>query len=296
MSPTSGARASAVVHAAPTDGAGAPLSPTAAMLEREKFVTLRRARRVWAVAAVHGDAERLARLHDEIAARFAPGDRLVYLGNHLGYGADVCGTVDALLAFRRRILARPGAGACDVVFLRGAQEEMWSKLLQIHLALNPPEVLEWMLGRGVGATLAAYGVSPKRGLARARAGAVELARWTGELRARIQARPGHLALMSALRRAAFTDDGALLFVHAGVDASRPLAAQGDALWWGGGGFDAIDHPFGGFRRVVRGFDRGHDGFRVGPFTATIDGGCGFGGPLCAACFDDRARLVDRIDI
>ncbi len=222
------------------DGADAPLLPTAAMLEREKFVTLRRARRVWAVAAVHGDAERLARLHDEIAARFAPGDRLVYLGNHLGYGADICGTVDALLGFRRRILARPGAGNCDVVFLRGAQEEMWSKLLQIHLALNPPEILEWMLGRGVGATLAAYGVSPQRGLARARAGAVELARWTGELRARIQARPGHLALMSALRRAAFTDDEALLFVHAGVDASRPLAAQGDALWWGGGGFDALD--------------------------------------------------------
>ncbi len=266
------------------------------MLEREKFVTLRRARRVWAVAAVHGDAARLERLQAELEPRFGPGDRLVYLGNYLGYGPDVAGAVDALLAFRRRLLARPQARVCDVVFLRGAQEEMWAKLLQIHLALDPRAVLEWMLSRGVGATLAAYGVSPEQGLARARAGPAGLARWTGELRARVQARPGHLALMSALRRAAFTDTGALLFVHAGVDPSRPLAAQGDALWWGGAGFDSLERPFGDFRRVVRGFDRNHKGFRIGPYTATIDEGCGFGGPLCAACFDAEARLVDRISV
>jgi serine/threonine protein phosphatase 1 len=37
--------------------------------------------------------------------------------------------------------------------------------------------------------------------------------------------------VSALRRAAYTDDGALLFVHAGVDPDRPLSAQSDSLWW-----------------------------------------------------------------
>ncbi|MFQ5784639.1 MAG: hypothetical protein ACE5H8_07420 [Alphaproteobacteria bacterium] len=258
-------------------------------------MTLRRVRRVWAVAAIHGDAERLTRLHAVLAGRFKPGDRLVYLGNYMGYGADVCGTVDGLLAFRRALLARPGVAACDIVFLRGAQEEMWSKLLQIHLAFNPVEVVQWMLDRGVGATLAAYGIDIARGLARARVGAVDLARWTGELRRAMQARPGHFTLMSALRRAAFTDDSALLFVHAGVDASRPLAAQGDALWWGGGGFDSLAEPFGDFRLVVRGFDRNGGGFRVARFTATIDAGCGFGGPLCAGCFDVEEGLVDRIE-
>ncbi len=265
------------------------------MFDSDKFATLQRAERVWAVAAIHGDAERLIRLHGEIGRRFRPGDRLVYLGNYLGYGSDVCGTVDAMLAFRCALMARAGMRACDIVFLRGGQEEMWAKLQQIHLALNPTEVLDWMLGRGVGATLESYGASAMRGLSRARSSAVELARWTGELRQTVLAHPGHAMLMSALRRAAFTDDGALLFVHAGIDSSRPLEAQGDSLWWGGGDFDSIDQPFGGFLKVVRGFDRAGNGLRLTAVTATLDGGCGFDGQLNAGCFDSRGDMVDLVE-
>ncbi len=265
------------------------------MLDKTKFATLRGGRRIWAVAAVHGDADRLGRLHAALEERLRPGDRLIYLGNYLGYGKDVCATVDGLLLFRRAFLARKGFHACDVVFLRGAQEEMWSKLLQIHLAFNPVEVIEWMLGRGVGATMLAYGADADRALSRARTGAVELVRWARELRAAIRAHPGHDALMNTLRRAAFTDDGALLFVHAGVDVSRPLAAQSDALWWGGGGFDDLSEPYSGFKRLVRGFDLDGKGFRTTPLTATLDGGCGFGGSLNAACFDADGQLLDLVE-
>ena len=264
------------------------------MLDRTKFGTLRRATRVWAVAAIHGHAERLERVHGELERRFAPGDRLVYLGNYLGYGRAIVATVDRLLLFRRALLARPGAMACDVVFLRGAQEEMWHKLLQLQLALNPDEVLAWMLGRGVDATIAAYGGDAETGLARARTGTMELTRWTQALRGAMQGHPGHDAFLTSLRRAALTEDGTLLFVHAGLDPTRPLAAQGDALWWGGG-FDDIRAPCGGFRKVVRGYDEGHQGVQVTPFTASIDSGCGFGGPLNAACFDAEGRLVDLVE-
>ena len=57
-------------------------------------------------------------------------------------------------------------------------------------------------------------------------------------------------------RAAYTDDGALLFVHAGLDADRPLSAQSDSLWWGTGSFAKLDRSYGGFIRVVRGFEDG----------------------------------------
>ncbi|MFQ5985203.1 MAG: hypothetical protein ACE5LL_06775 [Alphaproteobacteria bacterium] len=40
---------------------------------------MRRATRVWAVAAIHGQAERLERVHGELERRFTPGDRLVAL-------------------------------------------------------------------------------------------------------------------------------------------------------------------------------------------------------------------------
>lgn len=264
------------------------------MPEPSKFATLHNAKRVWAVASIHGEAGRLNHVHDHIAERFEPGDRLVYLGNFLGHGKDICATLDGLLSFRLALLAKPGMLACDIVFLRGAQEEMWAKLMQIHLALDPVEVLEWMLDRGLAATLEAYGGNAGRGLARARVGAVELARWSGELRAAMQSHPGHYRLMSALRRAAFTKDGSLLFVNAGIEAARPLDTQGDSLWWGDG-FDRITQPYSNFKLVVRGFDRKQRGVRFTAHTASLDGGCGSGGPLQAACFDLAGKCVERFE-
>ncbi|MFP6745315.1 MAG: hypothetical protein VCB77_09045 [Alphaproteobacteria bacterium] len=264
------------------------------MLDKSKFASLRAVSRVWAIAAIHGEAARLAQVHEQIARRFEPGDRLVYLGNYMGHGGEIRATLDTMLGFRRALLAEPGMMTCDVVFLRGAQEEMWSKLMQLHLALDPGSVLAWMLERGLDETLAAYGGSGPDGLARARGGATELARWTNELRTAIQAQPGHANLMSALKRAAFTEEGALLFVHAGLDATRPLAVQGDDLWWGDG-FESIDGPYDGFKLIVRGFDRAGHGVAFTAHTATLDGGCGFGNPLHAACFDLDGKVVERIE-
>ena len=260
-----------------------------------RFATLKAKRRTWAVAAVHGEAERLRALHRELAGRCRAGESLVYLGNFLGRGDGVAETIDELLLFRRYLLARPGMHCRDVAFLRGSQEEMWQKLLQVQLAPNPRQVLEWMFEHGAAATLAVYGGTAAEGLTAATTGTVALTEWTGELRDAMRAADGHNALMSSLRHAAFTGDGTLLFVPAGVDTSRPLSEQGDSFWWGGAGFHRIDTPYSGFRRVVRGFAWRRHGVDIKELTATIDGGCGFGGPLVAACFDAAGEVVDMIE-
>jgi serine/threonine protein phosphatase 1 len=265
------------------------------MKASERFAALRRAARVWAIAAIHGEARRLAAMHDALAARFAPGDRLVYLGNYLGCGPQIVETMDELLRFRRALIAQPGMFAYDVVYLRGSQEEMWQKLQQLQFAVNPREVLDWMLSHGVAATLAAYGGEARQGLAAARDGAVAITRWTNQLRAGVARMPGHQALLSSLRRAAYTDDGTLLFVHAGVDASRPLEAQGDVLWWGSAGFGEWPASYQGFRRVVRGFEPSHAGIVRSPYGLSIDGGSGFGGKLVATCLDRTGEIVERIE-
>ncbi|MFP6688585.1 MAG: hypothetical protein VCD31_04585 [Alphaproteobacteria bacterium] len=265
-------------------------------VDRDIFATFRRARRVWAVAAIHGEAERLNKLHDMLGERLQDGDRLVYLGNYMGHGAAVGETIDALLGFRRQFLAAPGVFACDIAYLRGQQEEMWHKLLQIQLAVGPAEVLSWMLEQGLETTLAAYGGDAETALRRARSGALELARWTNELRQRMAERGGHVELMSSLRRAAFTDDGSLLFVHAGIDRKRPLDAQGDAFWWNIDDFTNLDAPFSGYRKIVRGFEPDHSGIQIGDFSATIDAGCGFGGPLASVCFDADGREIERLEV
>jgi hypothetical protein len=260
-----------------------------------RFAVLRRSRRIWAIGSVHGELARLELLHDRIAARLEPGDRVVYLGNYIGRGPAIGDTLDALIAFRTWLIARPGIFAADVVHLRGAQEHMLQKLLQLQLAHNPREVYSWMLAHGVGPTVAAYGFDPQQGFSVARAGAVALARWTGKLRAGVRSHPGHDALYASLRRAAFTADGALLFVHAGIDPERPLAEQGDSLWWATPAFEHLAKPFEGFVRVIRGFDPLHRGVVELPHALSLDAGCGFGGRLAAACLDPAGAVMDVIE-
>ena len=267
---------------------------------------MRRARRGWVVGAIHGEADRLADLHDALWPRFETGDRLAYLGNYLGRGRGIAATLDELVRFRCAIIGRPSMFPFDVAYLRGSQEEMWEKLLQLQFAVNPREVLEWMLSQGAAATIHAYGGDPERGRIAARDGPVAMGRWTAALRQAMAAKPGHRALMSTLRRAAYTDDKGLLLVHAGLDPARPLVEQGDALWWGHAGWTKIDSPYEGFRRVVRGFDRtarartaaegGLAGVIAGPYTLTVDGGCGFGGPLVAVCLTSDGEIVDQIEL
>jgi serine/threonine protein phosphatase 1 len=258
----------------------------------DKFAQLRGARRVWAIAAVHGEAQRLARVHDRIGARFAAGDRLVYLGNYLGHGDDIAATVDELLDFRRRVLGRRDGFACDVVYLRGAQEEMWQKLLQLQFAPNPGEVLAWMVRAGVEATVRAYGGDLRQGFAASRDGPRTITRWTTGLRAAMNAAEGHTTLFATLRHAAFTGEGGLLFVHAGIDPRRALSAQGDAFWWSTTDILALAEPYAGFGKVVRGFDQDRRGVVEGPFGVSVDAGAGRGGPLQAVCLAADGAIVD----
>jgi hypothetical protein len=268
---------------------------TAAPRDSEIFARLVRPERIWAVAAIHGEADRLLRLHALLVPRLAKGDRLVYLGGYLGHGAAVARTLDELVLFRRLFLARRLAFLGDIAFLRGSQEEMWQKLQQLQFAPNPREVLQWMLDHGVAATLEAYGGEARQGLAAARDGVLALTRWTGSLRAALDAHPGHRQLLTGLKRYALTEDGALLLVHAGIDAGKPLDLQRDALWWGGSDILELDAPYGGFRRVVRGHDRRHAGLVEGAYALSLDAGSGVGGALLAACLAPDGTLLEAIE-
>ncbi|MGE4279102.1 MAG: hypothetical protein AB7G62_05905 [Magnetospirillum sp.] len=263
--------------------------------ETNVFATLRGSGRIWAVGAIHGEVARLKVLHASLRELMKPGDQIVYLGDILGYGPDVRAAVDEVLSYRISFLAQPGVEVDDIVFLRGAQEEMWQKLLQLSFAPNPVDVLKWLIDHGIGPTLAAYGGSAEEGMLAARDGISSLTKWTSQLRQNIREVDGHTALMSVLKHAAYTDDNSLLFVNAGIDPTRPLSAQLDAFWWGSSGFELMESPYGSYRLVVRGSDRRRGGVRMGAFTATLDSGCGLGGPLTAACFAADGHMLHMIE-
>jgi len=138
----------------------------------------------------------------------------------------------------------------------------------------------------------------QQGFAACREGPRAITRWTSGLRGAVNGAAGHNQFLSALRRAAISDAesaaGALLFVHAGVDTTRPLDAQGDAFWWGGGRLLELAAPYAGFRRIIRGFDRQHGGLVEAAHVTSLDAGCGFGGALLAACFAVDGTVLETL--
>lgn len=251
-----------------------------------RFASLGQTQAVWTISSIHGELDRLSALHDALAERMAPGDRIVYFGNYTGYSIESAETIDEILSFRRRVLAMPGMTADDIVYLRGVQEDMWGRLLQLQFYANPLDLYLWMLGQGLAHTLQAYGIDPHEGILAARGGVVALTRWTNDLRQHLKEFPGHDMFISQQRRAAYNmlPDGRypLLFVNAGIDPARPLSKQEDAFYWAGETFTQMTAAYAPFEKVVRGYDPNHGGIHINCVTATLDGGCGFGGPLLGA--------------
>jgi serine/threonine protein phosphatase 1 len=264
-------------------------------LDRTYFSVLRPVGRIWAVAAVRGDATRLREVHARMEVLFQRGDRVVYLGDVVGVGPDIIGAVNEVLNFRRWVLSQaPFVHPDDVVVVRGSQEEMWRNLLQVQFAAAAGEVLAWMESRGVAKTVEAYGGRFSEGIAAARDGATVLGQWTAGLRAAIRAAPGHGSFYAMLMRAAATSDGGYLFVNSGLDPERRLSEQGDRFWWDSGGPDRMQAQYPEARLVVRGADPERRGITRRPFWLGLDGGGGEGGSLNAVCLSDAGEILETV--
>ncbi len=267
----------------------------------EKFASLGSPRRIFAVAAVHGQLDRLIALHDHLASRFTARDRLVYLGNYLDVDArDGSAMMDELLAFRSALLCKPGVDTSDIVYLRGPMEEAWQRLLRLQFSPNASQTLDRLLTSGVAAYLRLYGVSVNDTKSMARAGSQAITRWTNQLRAQQRQMAGHEQLMCGMRRAALadatTDMKRLLFVPSGFDSSRLLDDQGDCLWWTSAPFRLGGRAQNMYNRIVRGFDSVNGGAVLDESTVTLDGGAGRGGPLICGSFTTNGKLAEIIAV
>lgn len=250
--------------------------------------------RIWALGAQQGNDRALEALAGTLLQRWQRGDKLVVLGNMLGGDGDPGRTLDLMLLLRRRLMA--ANLACDVFFLRGAQEEMWHKLLSLQFAMSPLSVLDWMLARGLAATVAAYGGNVEDGRIACRGGATAIARWTVGLRRAQMARPGHAELLNSLTRAALSANGAVLLSAAGVDATRPIDDQADAFWWNSQSDGALvaalargaDAGWTGLTRLVRGAGSGESADDGRVLTVTRQA------PALVA-LDGSGMLLERIE-
>jgi serine/threonine protein phosphatase 1 len=211
--------------------------------------------RILAIGDIHGCNRQLRQLLDRIAADPRT-DTLVFIGDYLDRGPDVCGVIDTLLELKQTC---PGT-----VFLKGNHEEMFLNFYRE----GRDEML--FLVNGGASTLDSYGLTP----AEARAG---------------RAFPeDHLRFLASLPLTYETED--YLFVHAGIRPGIPLADQSsEDLLWIRHEFIESDRDFG--RTVVF----GHTPLRE-PLIAKnkigIDTGAVYGGRLTA--IELPARRIHQV--
>lgn len=285
----------------------------------EKFVDLGLPNRIWAIAAINGDYVRLSALHDYLANRFGPRDRVIYLGNYLGQNEYANKAVlNELLAFRSALMARSGVEPQDIVHLRGPAEEAWQRLLRLQFAPNPIDIFDKLVAHGAGTWLKTYDMSTADSRTVARAGTVAITRWTSALRNLQRQTSGHEAFMTSLRRAAivryppapiFKDDHELefaqkqsgekmFFIPAGYNVKNRLEDQGDALWFGGDSYRQSSNMFEFYNisRIVRGCAADSLGVETDNAATTLDANCGMGGPLVCGCFYPDGALAELVAI
>ena len=129
--------------------------------------------------------------------------------------------------------------------------------MQLQLAPNPIEILEWMFEHGVNKTIESYGFSENEIKSLASSGTINISKWTSSLNKSIQDNPGHTEYFLNLKHAAYSQTKKILFVNRGVDITRPLSAQNDCFWWGFQNFSTLQKPYKTFLRIVRGYESEH---------------------------------------
>lgn len=251
--------------------------------------------RVWAVGGLYGRLGALDALHEKLHALIQPDDALVYLGNYMGphslWTGEGAAIIDALMAFKVKLVQDRGLDTASVVFLKGPGEDLLQSAQRLAFQKEAQAWLDAALAHGLEAYAAAYGVDGAALRDAAAQDLFSLNRISHFLQQSIAAHAGHKAFYACLKQAAFHVRTA--FVPAGLNPTHPLHLQSEALCWPdcdlGAGIRIAP-----WQRVVRGQSyTTHVPDRYAS-TLTLDDGRSMEGKLHAACLDARGTVVEML--
>ena len=129
------------------------------MQTHSKFAELKFCNNIWAIGSIHSNLDSFESIKKHILKNFIQNDRIVFLGNIIGSGNSSTETLSSVIDMRNQLMSKFFLNTEDVIFLRGAQEEMFLKLLQLQTAPNPYEILQWMFEHGVDKTIRSYALN-----------------------------------------------------------------------------------------------------------------------------------------
>ena len=217
------------------------------------FVEIVNSKKIWAIGSIHSKLIEFNSIKKYLLENFERDDYLIFLGNIIGLGQESNKTLTSVIDLRNQLMAKFLIDPSKIIFLRGAQEEMFLKLLQLQTAPNPSDIVKWMLDHGIDGTIKSYGFDKEELIKITTQGTLSISKWTSKLNQAVSKEPGHKEYFAHLKHAAFGESKKILFLNRGVDISRPLSAQNDCFWWGYQNFSFLDKPYSSFIRIVRGY-------------------------------------------
>ena len=223
------------------------------MEKQLNFIEISKSKKIWAIGSIHSRIDAFESLKKYLLEKFEKDDFLIFLGNIIGLGQESNKTLTSVIDLRRKLMSKYFLHPSKIIFLRGAQEEMFLKLLQLQTAPNPQDIVNWMLEHGVGPTIESYGFDVNALLNISTQGTIAITKWTQKLNQKLSDELGHKQYFANLKHAAYGESKKILFLNRGVDISRPLSAQNDCFWWGYQNFSKLDKPYNTFIRIVRGY-------------------------------------------
>ena len=223
------------------------------MDKENHYVEVKNAIKIWAIGSIHSRLNSFDSLKEYLLDNFEKDDHLIFLGNIIGLGKQSKETLSSVIDLRNKLMSKFLIQPEKIIFLRGAQEEMFLKLLQLQIAPNPLDIIKWMFEHGVDSIIKSYGFDDKELIDISTQGTLALTKWTSKLNQALLLVPGHKEYFLQLKHAAYGESKKILFVNRGVDISRPLSAQNDCFWWGYQNFSKIKLPYYTFTRIVRGY-------------------------------------------
>ncbi len=268
------------------------------MDKKTNFIEISKSKKIWAIGSIHSRYTAFESIKKYLLEKFEKDDSLIFLGNIIGLGNESKKTLSSVLDLRNNLMSKFCLGPEKIIFLRGAQEEMFLKLLQLQTAPNPLDIVKWMFEHGVDSSIKSYGFNSEELFQVSTQGTIPISKWTSRLHSSLQEQPGHNQYFINLKHAAYTTSKKILFLNRGVDTSRPLSAQNDCFWWGYQNFSNLNQPYGTFIRIVRGY-KSSNNKEITDINKKIV--CSlFNQPLnnpkiLAGIFDDSGKILDLFE-
>lgn len=228
----------------------------------------------FAIGDVHGEADKLRRLHASILERITFEGRaakIVHLGDYVDRGPDSRGVIETVMELEARYNNDP---AVEVISLMGNHEQM---MLDAYDASRVEDAGSWW-AQGGAQTADSYASGPGRGNA--------------DWRASVPAQ--HISWMRRLTGIYYDKERRLAFVHAGIDPSRfPEEDLNIYLWTRSlRFFDQQQWPDRDELKdltVVHGHTPKSVMPEVFPHRINVDTGAVFGGPLTAVMLKEGEK-------